>query len=235
MALSLNTALDAKTLAPGYAKNKRGQVQNIFPLEQAEKTYQCLATETPWGLFYVGEGEDGIKIPAKKFKSLSPQELQEIYAHIFKTASDRYQFMYLFHNLNHPERNPELFVHKIADFLSSEPVLEFIRTLTGIPEIIRADAQATRYIGNCFLHPHTDGDEEYGRRVAYVLNMTKNWDPNWGGFLQFFDKNGNVTDSFKPTFNALNLFTVPQAHSVSFVAPFCPGERLSITGWFRDK
>ncbi len=234
MNLSLNPGLDAKTLAGKYAKNKRGQVQNIFPLEQAEKTYRCLATETPWGLFYMGE-KDGVKIPAKKYKELSPDELQELYKYIFETARDRYQFMYLFNNLSQLHRNPEIFVHEIADFLSSEPVLKFIREVTGIPEIMRADAQATKYIGNCFLHPHTDEDQEHGRRVAYVLNMTKNWDPNWGGFLQFFQGDMNVTESFKPTFNALNLFTVPQGHSVSFVAPFCPGERLSITGWFRDK
>ncbi len=234
MNLSLNPALDANSLAADYAVHQRGQIQSIFPLEQAEKTYRCLATETPWGLSYMGD-ERGEKIPPKKYQALSPEELQEIYQYIFKTARDRYQFMYLFHNLNQAKREPELFVHKIADFLSSEPVLAFIRDLTGIPEIMSADAQATRYIGNCFLHPHNDEDEEYGRRVAYVLNMTKNWDPNWGGFLQFFNPDMNVIESFKPTFNALNLFTVPKGHSVSFVAPFCPGERLSITGWFRDK
>lgn len=234
MDLSLNPELDAKALRVNYALKNRGQVTGIFPLEQAERTYRCLASETPWGLFYWGDGE-GKKIPAKEYKALSPEELQEIYKYIFETARDRYQFMYLFNKLNLPNPDPQLFIHEIANFMSSEPVLEFIRTLTAIPELIRADAQATRYIGNCFLHPHTDEDDKSGRRVAFVLNMTKNWDPNWGGFLQFFDKQMNITQSFKPTFNALNLFTVPQGHSVSFVAPFCPGERLSITGWFRDK
>lgn len=233
MDLSLNPGLNANALKAAYAVNNRGQIKDIFPLEQAEKTYQCLATETPWGLFYLGK-EHGEKIPADKYKALSPEELQEIYKYIFETARDRYQFMYLFNHLSQQNRTEKIFVHDIADFINSEPVLEFIRTLTGIPELIRADAQATKYIGNCFLHPHTDEGLETGRRVAYVLNMTKNWDPNWGGFLQFFDKKMNVTQSFKPTFNALNLFTVPQGHSVSFVAPFCPGERLSITGWFRD-
>jgi len=234
MDLQLNSGLDAKLLGDQYLVNNRLQVKDIFPIEQAEKTYQCLATETPWGLFYRGEDE-GKRIPAKKYQALSPEELQEIYKYIFETARDRYQFMYLFNKLNLPDPSPKLFVHEIADFLNSEPVLAFIRTLTGIPEINCANAQATKYIGNCFLHPHTDEDEEYGRRVAYVLNMTKNWDPNWGGFLQFFNPDMNVIESFKPTFNVLNLFTVPKGHSVSFVAPFCSGERLSITGWFRDK
>lgn len=234
MELQLNSNLDAKLLRDQYLVNNLLQVKDIFPTPQAEKTYQCLATETPWGLSYMGE-KRGETIPPKKYQALSPEELQEIYQYIFKTARQRYQFMYLLHNLNQTNRDPDLFIHKIGDFLSSEPVLAFIRELTGIPEIISADAQATRYIGNCFLHPNNGEDKENGRRVAYVLNMTKNWDPNWGGFLQFFNPGMDVIESFKPTFNALNLFTVPKGHSVSFVAPFCSGERLSITGWFRDR
>ena len=36
-----------------------------------------------------------------------------------------------------------------------------------------------------------------------------------------------------PTFNALNLFAVPQLHSVSFVPPFAGALRFSVTGWLR--
>lgn len=234
MALSLNPDLDPKALARVYAKNNRLQVTDIFPKDQAEKTYQALATETPWGLVYHGP-EKGVKIPAEEFKAMTPEKKQEIYKYIFETARNQYQFMYLFSHLSGEKKDGPAFLHEVADFLSSEPVLDFIRTLTGIREVIRADAQATRYIGNCFLHPHTDEGVGTGRRVAYVLNMTKGWDPNWGGFLQFFDKDMNIIESFKPAFNALNLFTVPQGHSVGFIPPFCPGERLSITGWFRDK
>ena len=34
-----------------------------------------------------------------------------------------------------------------------------------------------------------------------------------------------------PRFNALNVFAVPQPHSVSIVSPFAVGARYSVTGW----
>jgi SM-20-related protein len=33
---------------------------------------------------------------------------------------------------------------------------------------------------------------------------------------------------------ALRLFAVPKLHSVSYVTPFAPEPRLSVTGWLRS-
>ena len=57
--------------------------------------------------------------------------------------------------------------------------------------------------------------------------------PDWGGILQFLDRDGHVADGYVPVFNALNIFRVPQLHNVSSVVPFAGHARLSITGWFR--
>ena len=148
MNLSLNSGLDAKALKTQYGVNNRGQIRDIFPLEQAEKTYQCLATETPWGLFYMGE-EDGVKIPAKKYKELSPEELQKIYKYIFETARDRYQFMYLFNNLNIPNPNPKLFIHEVFEFLNSEPMLDFVRTIISSARLLSSCKDSSKIHFGC--------------------------------------------------------------------------------------
>ncbi len=66
------------------------------------------------------------------------------------------------------------------------------------------------------------------------MNFSKDWREDWGGYLQFFDKEGNIEEGFKPRFNCLNLFKTPMDHAVSYVPPFCGGKRLGVTGWFRD-
>jgi SM-20-related protein len=33
--------------------------------------------------------------------------------------------------------------------------------------------------------------------------------------------------------SAGNVFTIPQRHAVSLVAPFARADRFSVTGWFR--
>ena len=70
-----------------------------------------------------------------------------------------------------------------------------------------------------------------GRLVAYVLNFTPVWNPDWGGMLLFTDERGHVEEGYVPVWNALNLMKVPQTHAVSLVAPFAGGLRYSITGW----
>ena len=61
------------------------------------------------------------------------------------------------------------------------------------------------------------------------------WRPDWGGYLNFYDDEGDVVAGYKPRFNALNLFAVPKKHNVTYVPPFAPVGRFAITGWFRDR
>ena len=107
--------------------------------------------------------------------------------------------------------------------------------VTGEDRARYCDAQATRYRKSHFLTTHDDAVEGKDRLFAYVLNFTRDWRPDWGGELLFFDEAGHVAAGFTPTFNALNIFRVPQPHAVSFVAPFAQAPRLSITGWIRMK
>jgi Rps23 Pro-64 3,4-dihydroxylase Tpa1-like proline 4-hydroxylase len=105
-----------------------------------------------------------------------------------------------------------------------------------MPGLIKADAQATAYTPGDFLSLHTDSHVAEGWRVAYVLNFAPpDWKPDWGGYLNFFDADGDVVAGWRPRFNALNLLKVPQPHNVSYVPPFAPAERIAITGWFRDR
>ncbi|QIK95399.1 hypothetical protein G7076_01875 [Sphingomonas sp. HDW15A] len=56
-----------------------------------------------------------------------------------------------------------------------------------------------------------------------------------GGYLNFFDDSWDVTHAILPRFNTLNLFAVPQWHSVSEVSASAPIARYAITGWGRDR
>lgn len=237
MELKLSDQLDLDALAKEYAKNRRGQVRGLFTPESAERIFQCLENETPWGMVY-NHGEKVIQVPNEKVRTMTPQERQAITQEVYMRAQSEYQYLYYYYPIldsYKSGKNPDFFLHRVLEFMNSEPMLEFIRKLTGIPEIIKADGQATLYQGNCFLHRHLDVHSDQGWRCAYVMNFTKEWFPSWGGMLQFYDEDFNVEEAFIPIFNAINVFTVPKFHSVSYVPPFSGGDRLSITGWFRDK
>ena len=63
--------------------------------------------------------------------------------------------------------------------------------------------------------------------------MTPHWRAEWGGLLLFHDDSGDTRRGLVPRFNCLNLFAVPQSHSVSQVATYAGATRLSVTGWLR--
>jgi Rps23 Pro-64 3,4-dihydroxylase Tpa1-like proline 4-hydroxylase len=101
---------------------------------------------------------------------------------------------------------------------------------------VKGDAQATLYGPNHFLSMHDDSHMAEGWRVAYVMNFCgADWRPDWGGYLMFYDEHGDAVAGFRPRFNALNMFRVPQKHNVTYVPPFAPVARFAITGWFRDR
>ncbi|QIQ86316.1 2OG-Fe(II) oxygenase family protein [Erythrobacter sp.] len=120
-----------------------------------------------------------------------------------------------------------------ARFLSDEPALDFVRTVIGAGAASYADAQATAYGPGHFLTAHDDDVAGKNRKAAYVMNLSCDWTADWGGLLVFHAPGEARAEALVPSFNALNLFAVPQLHSVSMVAPWVPRRRYSITGWLR--
>ena len=237
MLLELNNALDRAALCRQFGIGKRIQVRNVLAPQSAERLFTCLNTETQWRLVYF-DGEKPVQLTQAQLKALTPERRAGLEKQIIERARNDYQYVYYIYPILETYmagQDTGHFLHRYLEFLNSEPVLEFIRAITGIPEILKADGQATFYSRGQFLKLHVDEDIGEGWRVAYVLNLTKSWQSDWGGLLQFFDDKGNVEEAFVPAFNVLNMFAVPKEHSVSYVTPFAAGPRYSITGWFRDK
>ncbi|MEE8294245.1 MAG: 2OG-Fe(II) oxygenase family protein [Sphingomonadales bacterium] len=236
MNLSLNDDLDIPALASQFAKNKRVQIKNVLSQASADRVYRCLTEETEWVVGYK-DGEKSLITTEQAISSMSPTERQEFMEKLSGQAAHDFQFLYYCFPLD-DERLKKFyadhFLYRVYDFIRSEVTLKFIREVSGIKEIVGANAQATWYRSNNFLTRHNDFEPVTSRRVAYVMNFSKDWNTDWGGYLQFYDQDGNIEEGYMPRFNSLNLFQTPMDHSVSYVAPFCDGKRLGITGWFRD-
>lgn len=154
-------------------------------------------------------------------------------------AEARQGFHYMFDNLRISDpidaggQAPSSY-RRVLGFLNSPEFLNFIRVVTGDDRPTCCDAQATRFQPGHYLTEHDDRVPHKNRLYAYVLNLSEGWRSDWGGILNFLDADGHVAEGYTPAFNALNLFKVPQRHSVSFVTPFAGSPRLAITGWIRD-
>ena len=236
----LNRATDEIEAARKFAANGRVQIRNFLSLPAAQTIRAILARETPWGLAWrAGEnGPNGLR--RQEVEKLTGSDKADIWSRVIGSAAGSdYAFIYAQYRMldSYLEKWGE---HQALDLLvehiNSEPLLSLVRRVSGIPQLKKADAQATLYAPNQFLAVHDDSHVQEGWQVAYVMNFCLDeWRPEWGGYLMFYDEDGDVVAGFRPRFNTLNLFRVPQKHSVSYVPPFAPVGRFSITGWFRDR
>jgi SM-20-related protein len=236
----LNPDIDRSAAASVYAVDGRIQIREVLTVETARTVQRILAEQTPWGMAWTAAGERPHRMTRAEIVRLPQEKATSIAQKVSATMRDRgYGFVY--------SQYPMLDAYKegwapgsphdlLLEHINAAPFLDLVRQVTGMPELIKADAQATLYAPNQFLAVHDDSHTAEARRVAYVLNLCAvDWRPDWGGYLLFYDEQGDVIRGFKPRFNTLNLFTVPQAHNVSYVPPFAPLSRFAITGWFRDR
>jgi Rps23 Pro-64 3,4-dihydroxylase Tpa1-like proline 4-hydroxylase len=234
MTMRINPELDVEALAAELAQKRRLQIPNILDSESADRIHDMLATQTPWWLAY-NVRDQVQQLSPETLSQLGPGQIDRILGEIVQRAQTQYQFVYAFYPIlgNYFSPDPKPPIAEVFRFLNTPHVLQWLRRLTGREDVQWVDAQATLYQSGHFLKSHSDKDDSGARVAAYVLNFTKKWERDWGGYLQFFNDSHDIELALRPIFNAMNIFLVPTDHSVGIVSPFAHGDRLSVTGWLR--
>lgn len=212
----------------------RVQVPAFLQEPSALRLRECLEREVPWE---PGQRSDRPPLLPAAAQALPPaQQDRARLVEALRRAMGGFEFFFDRFKMIEARRDglyPELLLHVIVDFLNSPDFIAFTHELTGDTRIRMVSAMAVRYRPGHFLRLHDDKSHEEDRAFAYVINLGRNWEADWGGLLQFLDDRQNVVETFTPHWNSLSLFRVPQAHQVSQVAPWAGDHRYSITGWFR--
>lgn len=215
-------------------QNRIVVIEQLLTPEAVTAIEHCLLQETPWGLAYRLDGAPTVDVQATDISGLPA----DIRSRLQSQLDAPFQFVYntyMMVTAYLEQRHPGLLLNRLLEWLNSPEFLNYCRQLTGDGSITKLNAQATRYLPGHFLKNHNDHNAEEGRRYAYVLGLTRDWQADWGGLLHFTDTAGRVVRTIVPGFNTLSVFSVPQDHFVSLVAPYAKNPRLAITGWMLDK
>lgn len=233
---SLDPGIDAETLREEFAARGRVQISPFLAGGDAERLRAHLEAREDWSVALTADGRKLLVFAGDSWLKMNPAHREGLKKMVEPRGetSFRYMFRQILAVGDDGPVEPDTELGRFADFLSGADVIGLIRTIAGAPDIDHADAQATRYLPGDFLTVHNDRDEHGHRRVAYVLGLTSAWRTDWGGLLMFHDGRGNVEEGLLPRMNTLNLFSVPQRHSVSLVAPFAPRPRDSVSGWWKS-
>lgn len=238
----LNPALDRAALAKRFAETSRVQIRDVLTPETAKEILEVLTRQTPWGMA-IGAGEAEPPVSYSAEEARTPDGAQAINAMARKAEEHSARGEYAFRFAHFPivkaiqdGWNPGGAHEVLLEHINAPEFMQLARDVTGIADLYKADGQATLFAPHHYLGRHIDSHVAEGWEVAYVLNFAPpDWQPDWGGYLLFLDDEGDVVEGFRPRFNALNLFKVPQSHLVSYVPPFAPLGRMAITGWLRTK
>ena len=109
------------------------------------------------------------------------------------------------------------YVTNLLNFLNSREVLKFLEELTGIPDLI-PDREfygggIHRILPGGKLSVHADYNfhpiTKLHRRVNLLLYLNKNWEEEWGGDLQLWNKDMSMcVKKILPIFNRAVIFNI---------------------------
>ena len=238
-AIDLARGLDPAKLRPAFERFGRLHLPGIFAPKDAQAVHAALVA-APYHRSLTASGKS-YDIALETLAAMPPERRAELEAAILEGGKTGFQYQFdawrLSDLMEANQRTGSALapLEDVYDLLNSPAFLGFVKTLTGDDACAYTDAQATRYRPGDFLTAHDDDIAGKHRLYAYVLNFTPEWRPDWGGLLAFLDADGHVSEAYTPTFNALNIFRVPQQHAVTQVASFAGAERFSITGWIRER
>jgi Rps23 Pro-64 3,4-dihydroxylase Tpa1-like proline 4-hydroxylase len=226
----INPRLDREAIRVALARNGRVLIRDFFEPQVVEALAGAMDA-VDWRLLFRDDTGDR-KLLGEELRGLTPAARMDLAAGIHQLAEREFQFLFYSHSMvDTAKRGDTDVLTRCVRWMADEEFMSVIRSLSGMDDINRVYAQATMYSRGNFLLLHNDEVTVERRRLAYVINLTRRWRPDWGGLLHFADDEGNVVDTFFPHFNSLALFTVPQKHFVSYVAPYAQGDRFAITGW----
>lgn len=205
----INPNLDLKKIHKSFKEKGYVVIDNYLKDEVAENLNNFFSYEMPTDWWSIAT------FPSKNINGVSyfrntPEEYNNIQkARQYSTDSfGRNEFSYSFHRTldNHFDDCDctECQIRKFLDGNESHDLVSKVTdlTITGSNEVF-----AACYVPGDFLSPHQDSPNGI---IGFVLQLTKDWKPEYGGLLHFLNDDGDVVENVEtPKFNSLTLFLLP--------------------------
>lgn len=233
----LNPRLDRDALRQVFARERRVHISEFLAGDAAAALLDALKRREDWRQI-VNSGDKVFDLDRTTRAEMSVEQREALDQAVFAGARAGFQHRYEAIRVPDSEeerRGSDDLLTSFARWLSGGEARDFLRDVTLLPAVDFADAQATAYAPGDFLTAHDDDVAGKKRLAAYVFGLSPQWRIEWGGLLLFHGADGHVDHGFAPRFNSLNIFAVPQVHSVSMVTRAAPSRRYSITGWLRSR
>lgn len=123
---------------------------------------------------------------------------------------------------------------RTVEFFRSDVAKEAFSKIIGTNIVGVNEMFASKYEKGDFLTIHHDKNNgEY----AFVYQLTKDWNPAFGGNLEFYDyETQQIYKSVMPRFNSLNIFRIKNVKSDHLVSMVTVNkQRFAFSGWLKEQ
>lgn len=235
LVFSLNPRLDVDQWAARFAQHGRVSIPDLLDPDCAMALHQHLRARADW-VQMINSADKLVELTRDQRAQMPAETAAALDQAVY--AGARQGFQYRYEAIRVPDKAAERIASDdplaaFAHWWSGPDVLPLLARIAGDDAIRFGDAQATAYAPGDFLTGHDDDFAGKDRSAAYVMGLTPIWRTEWGGLLLFHDDAHAAVQGLVPAFNTLNMFRVPQMHSVSEVSRAAAYRRYAITGWLR--
>jgi len=146
-------------------------------------------------------------------------------------------FSYIFKNIEPSEHYNTCYCVccKFQQYFTSDEVKSELSKIVGEEIVLINETFFSKYENGDFLSVHHDKNKgDY----AFILQLTKEWNPSHGGMLHFYDvKTNNVYKTVNPILNNLTIFKIKDVENTDHFVSMNVGKssRFAFTGWFSAK
>lgn len=225
----INELLNKEQLQYIFKNFQKVKISNFLEYKYAEIVFQNILNEKSWVL---ATGIDKMKYE----KPVIPvnDKINNIQLKNVNNAFGNDKFSYIFFRSMNGTSKMSYIEFTLRQTLNSKDFINMLNEITGMELKGLTTLFLSKYKSGNFLSPHSD---KGNGRLAFVINLTKGWKPQYGGILHFMNEERNeIIDSYVPEFNSFVIFNVPEEkgipHFVSHIAPNVKFNRYAITGWF---
>ena len=224
----INIKEDIDSLRERYKVSERLKIDNFLDEQFAESLYKYVYLEKSWTLATGLNKNKYEKKNVPMFDKINQLQIKNVSAGFGKD-----EFSYIFYRAMN-NQNISYFEFILRKTLNSHAFIDILNNITGLNLTQLTTLFLSKYKSGNFLSPHSD---QGNGRLAFVINLSKFWKPQYGGNLHFLnDDRTEIIETFVPGFNNMLIFYVPEEngipHYVSHIAPNVKFSRYAITGWF---
>ena len=234
----INTELDIESIRKEFTNKRVVVIKDFLREDVAERLHKYLTEEMPsdWWIISTAPrigGDDGFDLTPNLDDNRD--EINRKYLHTLEAFKEG-KFSYSFHRtINDHHHGCTCLECDFREWLVSPEQISFLNKTVDIEVSTTDEVFAAVYLPGDYLSPHVDSPNG---SVGFVLQLTKNWEPQFGGNLHFLNNETSEIERVEvPTFNTLTFFDLPpgvgKLHYVSHVSPGVEELRLTYAGWFK--